>query len=425
MKYLLLLSLRTIKANKWRSFVNIAVIALSVAMVVITSGLISVLSEIESQSFWSEIPAGLSDAEIAQRMKDHFGLNAARIIGSFFNTLILILSALMIYGTFAAGTRKRTKLMATLMTVGATDTQKNLVTVAEVLILAPPGILLGIALGLPVVYSAAKQLEEILNLCNVPVKNLFAPDISTLLTLSAVSVLSVLSATLLSIVKTQKRSIITLAKTTSDIEISLKKSPLDRIMWKLFGKAGELAAAGYVNQKRLYRPLSRAFSIAMTLYVGGSVLIPYILQMGVPKDVYADQIEQIMNILNTAIMTVPLLAMLCAICMFITCFQDRKRELAIYLSIGMEIKMLYKVLTLEWIYRGFFLFLQGLLGAYALNCAIYCVFVVADVVEYLINPFEQILFALLTVILLCAVMTCIMISKIRRTNIAEMLKMIS
>ena len=163
----------------------------------------------------------------------------------------------------------------------------------------------------------------------------------------------------------------------------------------------------------------------MTLYVGGSVLIPYILQMGVPKDVYADQIEQIMNILNTAIMTVPLLAMLCAICMFITCFQDRKRELAIYLSIGMEIKMLYKVLTLEWIYRGIFLFLQGLLGAYALNFAIYCVFVVADVVEYLINPFEQILFALLTVILLCAVMTCIMISKIRRTNIAEMLKMIS
>ena len=247
MKYLLLLSLRTIKANKWRSFVNIAVIALSVAMVVITSGLISVLSEIESQSFWSEIPAGLSDAEIVQRMKDHFGLNAARIIGSFFNTLILILSALMIYGTFAAGTRKRTKLMATLMTVGATDTQKNLVTVAEVLILAPPGILLGIALGLPVVYSAAKQLEEILNLCNVPVKNLFAPDISTLLTLSAVSVLSVLSATLLSIVKTQKRSIITLAKTTSDIEISLKKSPLDRIMWKLFGKAGELAAAGQMG----------------------------------------------------------------------------------------------------------------------------------------------------------------------------------
>ena len=424
MRYLLLLSLRSVKANKWQSFVNIAVIALSVAMVVITSGFISVLSEIEAQSFWLELPEGLSETEIAQRMKDHFGLNSIRILGSFFNALILILSSFMIYGTFAAGTRKRTKLMATLMTVGATDAQKNFVPIIESLILALVGIPLGITIGFPIVFRAAVRLEIILNQCNVAVDSLFLLNTSTLLKLTAISVLAVLSATLISVIKTQKKSIIALAKTTSDVEISLKKSPLDWIMWKIFGKVGELATAGYINQKRIYRPLSRTFSIAMTLYVGGSVLIPYILQMGVPKDVYADQIEQIMKILHATVLTVPLLAMLIALCMFITCFQNRKREFAIYQSIGMDVKMMCKIITLEWVYRGFFLFLHGLLGSYTLNFAIYCIFVMADISEYLINPFRQLLQSLLLIVLLCTLMTAIMIYRLHRAKIVEALKSI-
>lgn len=422
MKYLLLLSLRSVKANKWLSFINIAVIALSVAMVVVTSGLISVLTEIELQSFLNELPYGLSDSEIALRKKEHFGLNATHILGGFFNMLILILSSFMIYGTFATGTRKRTKLMATLMTVGATDAQKNFVPIVESLILALVGIPLGITIGFPIVFIVAVRLETILHQCNVTVDNIFVLNTPTLLKLTAISVLTVLLATLISVVKTQKRSIVTLAKTTSDIEITLKKSPLDWIMWRVFGKAGELAAASYVNQKRIYRPLSRAFSIAMALYVGGSVLIPYILQMGTPQPAYTEYIWEIIRTLNTAIMTVPLLAMITAVCMFVSAFQYRKKEFAIYQSIGMDIKMIRKIIALEWVYRGFFLFLKGLIGAYVLNFAMYCFFVMADMANYLINPFMQLLQSLFLIVVLCALMTAIMIYCLHRTKIVETLK---
>lgn len=422
MKYLLLLSLRSIRANKWRSLVNVAVIAISVAMVVVTSGLCAVLIELQRQTVLMDLPAGTSSIEIDRVLAEDWGMNALRTFSAFLNVALLMIAAFSIYGSFASGIRERAKMMAVLRSVGASDFQKSFVTVAEALLLALLGIPLGLFIGLPIVYETAKHIENIVSPALPEVEAIFQLDIQTIFTLLLFSVLAVFLATLISILKTQKSSIITLAKSTAGIEISLKKSILDHIMWRLFGKAGEIASANYINQKRNYRFLSFTFGTAMLLYVGGSLIIPYFKQIGPPDPNYQSEAYALLDTLQTAILTVPFLALLNTVFVFFNNYQMRKGEFAVFQSIGMDTKMMYKIVVLEWIYRGFYLFFYGFVGSYLFNLFLYGVLNVSEIANEWIDPTMQLLHAFLIVVALVLVMTVAVITKLRRMNIVEALK---
>ena len=424
MKYLFLLACRTVRANKWRSAVNIAVIACSVAMVVVTSGLCATLLEIERQMVICELPATATPAEIQKALASDWGMGFLLLLSMFFNGLMLAVAAFSIYGAFAIGIRERAKLMAVLMTVGANDLQKSLVTLIESLILSLVGIPLGLVLGVPVVYIGAEQLTTLLFKMGYPVTSFFTLDFQTILQAVLLGLAAILLASVISIIKTMRRSIIGLAKTTSGIEISLKRSPLDWIMWRLFGKAGELASQNYVNQKRNYRFLSLSFAIAMMLYVGGSLLMPYMTQNTSVAPGFEEASQTLETIINSVIQSVVLFSVVNALFMFSTDFNARKGEFAIFQSIGMSTGMMYKIVVLEWVYRGFYLFLYGLVGSYLINFALCSLCIASGNPTYLINPIKEILIALAVTVILCTVMTVSMISKLKRMNIVETLKAI-
>jgi len=418
MKLLCLLAFRSVRAKKLRSLLNVAIIMLSIAAVTVTSGVISVLTELETYGAASELSDALSQELLDLAVKESWQVNAVKTVGAFFNALMILVAAFMIYAAFAAGMRERVKLTAILVTVGASDWQKSTVAVAEALILAAVGIPLGILIGIFPVIAFARRVETVQA---IPIQ-LFALDGFALIKAVGVAVLVILFSCLILIVKTQKRSIVSLAKNLQGIDVSLKKTPLDWIMWRLFGKAGELASASYVNQKRQYRQLSRTFAITASLYVGAGVLMPYLRQIGQPVSAHAMQAEQMMEALQAVVLCVPFLAMLCAVCLFICNFQMRRQEFAVYLSLGMEAGMLYKTVLLEWIYRGFYLLLYSFVGGYVCNFAVYCVLSAVGIARYFINPFDLLLHALLAVVVLCAVMTVLTVIGLRRMNIAEVLR---
>ena len=413
MKYLCLLALRTVIANKRRSLVNIAVIALSVAMVVITSTFCATLIESQKEAILTSLPADLTAREINSILAQDWGLNLFQGIGAFFNGLMLIIAAFLIYGTFSAGIRERAKLMAVLTTVGAGDVQKAFVSVAEALILSLVGIPFGILIGLPAVSGVCLYLSEVLPLH-------FSFDLKTLARAVLIGLAAVLLSTLISIVKSMRRSVIGLVKTTSGIEIRLKKSILDLLMWKLFGKAGELALTGFVNQKRNYRFLSLSFAVSMTLYVNLNLVIPYFRQNMMPESpetaaILANGITAVFNVLI-------LLAVLTSALMFCSMFDARKGEFAIYRSIGMDTRTMYQIVALEWLFRGFYLFLFGLFGTYAVDLLLYGLMQTAVEAHTFINPIRQILHALLATAIITTLMTVAMIARLSRLNIVQELK---
>lgn len=422
MKYLFLLSFRSIKANKLRAFIKALIVVFCVAMVTITSGLCGILVELEKQSVLLSLPSNVPQSNISAEVNGAWNVKAMETLGAFFTTLILFIAAWTIYGAFYTDIRERSKLMATLMTVGATDFQKNLVVIAEGLILSAFAIPISILLSIPVLFKLSIELERILNQADVFVHDLFRLDAQAILYITLLALLVIFLSSAISILRVRRLSIVSLARSSSGIEVSLKKSVLDRIMWRVFGKAGELASANYVNQKRYYRHLSWSFSIAISLYVGGSVLIPYFLQLGTPDPANAKQAMLMISVIDQAIRIIPFLAILNAICMFLLSFNARRHEFAIYRSIGMDLKMMHKMIALEWIYRGFYLFLYGMIGSYGFNFAIYSCFYANGIATEILNPYPQICHAFVLIVFLCSIMTATAIRQLNRTNIAAALK---
>lgn len=422
MKYLLLLAWRTVRANRTRSLLTVAIIALSVAMVVVVSGLCATCLDIQRQTVLFHLSPLLSVAEKEHALASDWGMNMFRAVSIFMNGLIMTIASCSIYASLSAGIRERAKCTAALMTMGATSLQKAFFTLSETLILAFTGIPLGILIGLPINMITSLQLSNILQSKGYGNITVVRFDHFTVLKMAGLGLLTVLLATAITLYKTRSRSIISLLKTTAGIEVSLKPSLLDWIMWRLFGKAGELASAGYVNQKKNYRFLSFSFAVAIAFYACGSLIVPYYAQLGevAPSDQAA--YEQTNRIINFAIQSVTALAVTVSLCMFSTNFLARKGEFAIYLSIGMETSMLYRIVILEWVWRGFYLFLYGFFGSQLLNFAIYCLLASGGVATELLFPGKQLIHAFLAVILLSAVMTVATIQKIRRMNIVEILK---
>ena len=422
MKYLLLLAWRTVRANRSRSLLTVAIIGLSVAMVVVVSGLCAIAVEIQKQTVLFHLSSQASDAEKELALASDWGLNMFRAIRVFMNGLTMAIASCSIYSSLSVGIRERAKITAALMSVGASDLQKAFFTLFETLILTLAGVPLGILLGMPINTVVASQFSNILQQVGYGDLHVLRFDVLTVLKMAGLGLLTTLLATAITLYKTRGRSVISLLKTTAGIEVSLKPSLLDWIMWRLFGKAGELASAGYINQKKNYRFLSLSFAVAIAFYTCGSMIVPYFAQLGEVDPSSLHAYEQTNQIVNFAIHSITTLAVIISLCMFSTNFQARKSEFAIYLSIGMNTSMLYRIVILEWVWRGFYLFLYGFLGSNLLNFAIYLLLANGGVATELLFPGEQLLHAFLAVIVLSTVMTIVTIQKIRGMNIVKILK---
>ena len=421
MKYLCLLALRTVIANKRRSLVNIAVIALSVAMVVIVSSLSMTWIETQRLAILDDLPHPGSQFDIAQQVETDPAMGSMRIITIFLNTAMLVFAAFSIHGAFSAETRRQAKQMAVLTTLGATGLQGSLVTVMETVFLAVIGLPLGILLSLPTVLIINDYMMSICSTMHFAPPSQLLLDGEYVLKATLLSLATILLSALTSIVKASRRPLIDFAKSPSEIEISLKKSLLDYPIFLLFGKCGELASANYVNQKQNYRFLARSFSIAIILFVNGNLLISYLLQ-GHPAEGTAEGVRLLLEQLGFVISVLVFLASLNAFFMTESTFDRRRHEFAMWQSIGMDHKMIYKTVILEWLYRAIYIFGYTLMGSYLLNFITYSFMFEQGIANQMIHPIAHLLQAFFAFFLMTTVMTIVMITRIHRMNIVQALK---
>ncbi len=419
MKTLILLSLRITFADKRRTFATLAIIAFSVAVAIIPCAYCTVWINKQTEFLLATLPQHFTLEQFTQALSKDWGLTLLQNINRLLTVLLTIFSSFIIYGTLSSNAKKRLTLMASLTSMGAGTLQKAVFFITEALTFSIIAIPLGIILGSAVVTCSlicAKPVFGTISLLH------FISNKKLLLRMALIAFASVVGGVLILLKKNIRRPIAELLKPTSVINIRLKKGILDYLVWKVFGKTGELALASYTNQKHNYRFLTFAYAAAMTVYVNLNLIIPYFQQGNEidPTDAIAG--VQLANSISFAITSVIVLTLLCCTMMLGTMLYTRKKEFAMYLSIGMGTGKLCRLIAIEWFFRCFQLFIYGLLGTYIVNILLYGIMQNVASATNFIHPIKFILYSYVLLFLLTICMTISSILQIKHCNISDAIR---
>ncbi|MCD8055532.1 MAG: FtsX-like permease family protein [Clostridiales bacterium] len=341
--------------------------------------------------------------------------------------LFIVIAALLVI--FAVGSAfkttegERTKILSVLSTLGATTWQKAVYLLLDVAIISIIGVPLGILFG----YLLSSAMLDFMNenffyeigIYGVEVFGKNTPFwVFSLERCFLVGFAAVIIAAAIPALKMIRRPAVEAARATNAINVSLRESRLDRLMERLFGVTGKLAAANYQNNKPRYRSFSMTISLSSLIFVLISLLFGYLSQLNG---------EEISN--NVKIFLYMLFALVFLLCIFgasgsfYTNFKRRYSEFAALESLGMEKRSLSAMVAVEAIYYGIYTFVFIAVGTFAIDYAAYYFLWAWQPTEItFIMPTTEIGAAFGGVLLITLALSLFMSLSVRKIKTVELLK---
>ncbi|MCD7830932.1 MAG: FtsX-like permease family protein [Firmicutes bacterium] len=343
--------------------------------------------------------------------------------------LFIVIAALLVI--FAVGSAfkttegERTKILSVLSTLGATTWQKAVYLLLDVAIISIIGVPLGVLFG----YLLSSAMLDFMNenffyeigLYGVEVFGKNSPLwVFSLERCFLVGFASVILAAAIPALKMIRRSAVEAAKSTNAINVSLRESRLDRLMERLFGVTGKLAAANYQNNKPRYRSFSMTISLSTLIFVLISLIFGYIPQL----DLTFEEIPRCWYILLYMLFaSVFLLCIFGASGSFYTNFKRRYSEFAALESLGMEKRSLSAMVAVEAIYYGVYTFVYITVGTIIADIIIFYLLWVEEPFDFtFIIPIKEIGAAFGGVLLITLALSLFMSLSVRKIKTVELLK---
>ncbi|MDR0857690.1 MAG: FtsX-like permease family protein, partial [Oscillospiraceae bacterium] len=260
-----------IKSSSKRTVWTLAGIALSTAMISAICGLI----------------ASANKAFVALLGDNYYdkGLYLGTLIGIGAVLCLIIVSAsvIVISNAFRVSAGERTRQFGILKSVGATKKQIASTVMYEGLWLSAIGIPAGIAVGLLVEFagtSVANYLLAGINKINsVKLEFSFVVAWQALIIAAIVAFVTVLLSAWLPARKASRIAAIDAIRNSGDVLLSSKKIKTNRLIAKLFGIEGTLAAKSLKRSKRNFRATVVSLTISIVLFLSAASLGAQISQL--------------------------------------------------------------------------------------------------------------------------------------------------
>lgn len=359
MKIICKLAWKNLTANRKRMLFTLLCVILSVSMIGVVLGISD--SILQNADYGGDV-----DNE-----------RAAIAICVGFVAVSCFMSCFSICTAFSISIRDRIKSYGFLTSVGMSQGQKSALVMMEAAIYGVIGVLLGTLLGFGLAawfYGGISEL--LLTEENISIGRFVLSGGSVALSL-LLGLVTVLIASFFPLLKMRKLSVTETVKDGNQINISLKQSLLSKAAEKLFGRLGLLAGQNYDNNKVKYRALSLTLSggatFFITVYSFFRYPIWYELQSNDHVSSFFDIWYQLSNASSVLMGFFVLVFLICSMGSYRQNMEQRKKEFAMYKSMGMQNSELQKIMSIESVFFTWYAILFGFIGSLIGNYAL-CTF---------------------------------------------------
>jgi len=350
MKVIYKLAWRNLLTNYKRTLFTLLCVILSISLIGAVLGIADSL--LHSLDF-----EGNADNERATK-----GLCVGFVITSCFMSCFAICTA------FSISMQERIKSFGFLTSIGMSDMQKSLLVLTEASIYGIVGVLCGTALGFGIASLFYRSISDIfLQIEGNPIGPFVLSGISVFISIF-LGLLTVLIASFFPMFRMKKLSVTETIKENIQINIALKQTCLSLITEKWFGKLGLLAGQNYDNNKTKYRSISFALSGGTIMYITIYSFFKYPFWYAIDKGRGTADVEKICFYLLWAAQVLAaffvFVFLFCSLGSIHQNIEQRKREFAMYKSMGMQNTELQKMMSIESLFFTWYSIWFGFIGAW-------------------------------------------------------------
>jgi len=319
---------------------------------------------------------GISDSILQNADYDGDSENerATKAICIGFVVISCFMSCFSICTAFSISIQDRIKNYGFLTSIGMSEGQMSALIMTEAAIYGVFGVSIGTFLGFGMAswfYGIISELLLIEEKISIGRFVLSGGSVALSLILG---LFTVLIASFFPLLRMKKLSVTETIKDNSQINISLKQSLLSKITEKLFGRIGLLAGQNYDNNKVKYRALSLTLSggatFFITIYSFFRYPIWYELQSNDYVSSFYDIWYQLSNASSVLMGFFVLVFLICSMGSYRQNMEQRKKEFAMYKSMGMQNSELQKIMSIESIFFTWYAIWFGLIGSLIGNYAL-------------------------------------------------------
>ena len=215
----------------------------------------------------------------------------------------------------------------------------------------------------------------------------------------------------------RKRSSIEIAKGTDAINVSLRETPLDRFIERRFGIAGRLAAANFNNHRVKFKLIARSMSISALMFILFALFRVYLLQNNEQDTAFVF----LFNFFYIFIGTLFAATFTGACALFYVHFNRRKSEFAMFRSMGMDTGEMARMVAVEGIYYGIYMFFYLLAGSLIVDGILFAALRLIDDYHF-VYPWLEMGIALGIILVIMLALSLFMTVSVKRINIIAELK---
>lgn len=233
----------------------------------------------------------MSENAVSDNCKSHYSLlaysgslkdeNLSQVLYGFAAILILLISfgsILLIYNSFSISVSERTKQFGILKSVGATKKQIMRTVFFEALVLCAVAIPLGMIVGCLGIGITLYLLRDSFSafISGADIKMYLVINVWGLVICAAVCLVTTLISAWLPARRAIKISPIDAIRQSTDVKMRRKDIRFKKIIYKLFGFEGMLAAKNFARNKKRYRSTVISLFLSVTLFISASSFCAYL-----------------------------------------------------------------------------------------------------------------------------------------------------
>jgi len=294
--------------------------------------------------------------------------SAVKKVCTGFVIVSCLMSCFTVCTAFSISIQERIKSYGFLTSIGMSGMQKSALVLTEAAIYGVAGVFCGTLLGFVIAsrfYGIISDL--ILAEEGISIGGFVLSGFSVLLSL-ILGMGTVFAASFYPMLRMRKLSVTETMKENNQINISLKQTLLSSAAERLFGRLGLLAGQNYDNNKGKYRAVSLALSggtiFFITVYSFFRYPIWYELQDGgMEPDSIPAVWYQLSSVSSVLMGFFILVFLICSVGSVRQNMEQRKKEFAMYKSIGVQNSQLQKMLSIESLFFTWYAVWFGLIGS--------------------------------------------------------------
>ena len=423
-KPIIRVSLASLRYRKRSTLFSLVGIFLAVILIVVTAVFSVALLDLMLNMTFFDMGTPLGSiptaADIAQIKDGDDSYTMMLVIVSLLMALAVLAAVSSISSVLTAGAGEKTKTLSVLSTLGASKEQTSTLLITDALTLSVIAIPLGLAAGV----LASVPMLSYLNRTTYAAFGMphYVDTVTNrragYLALTALlALVAILLAACKPIWQARKRSSIEIAKGTDAINVSLRETPLDRFIERRFGIAGRLAAANFNNHRVKFKLIARSMSISALMFILFALFRVYLLQNNEQDTAFVF----LFNFFYIFIGTLFAATFTGACALFYVHFNRRKSEFAMFRSMGMDTGEMARMVAVEGIYYGIYMFFYLLAGSLIVDGILFAALRLIDDYHF-VYPWLEMGIALGIILVIMLALSLFMTVSVKRINIIAELK---